>query len=236
MLHFAICEDEDYFAEELTGMIRQYAQDRDIEIRLSRFKNGLELVEPYQADYDLIFLDIQMALMDGLQAAERIRTHDSNVDIIFLTSLAQHALEGYKYQATNYILKPIKFPRLKMELDNWRKSYKGQLNDYLVVKNDEGSYKIPHQSLKFIDTYERKVKVHTEDGAHLSSRKLKEYEAELPESCFARCHNSFLVNLAFVKRVNQLEIELLSGELLPISQPRRKQFMKTLTTYWGGRL
>lgn len=236
MLHFAICEDEAHFAADLLGMIEAYAQESAVEIRVSHFKNGLDLVDPYQTGYDLIFLDIQMDLMDGLQAAERIRELDPTVAIIFLTSLAQYALEGYKYQATNYILKPIKYARLKLELDQWRRTYNGQTQDFIVVKNDQGSYKIPHQTLKFIDTYDRKVKVHTETEEILSTKKLKDYESELPTSCFARCHNSFLVNLNFVKRVEQLEIQLLSGESLPISQPRRKQFMKSLTEYWGNQL
>lgn len=71
---------------------------------------------PYDPTLDLIFLDIQMGIMDGLRTAQRIREMDGQVSIIFLTTLAQYSLEGYQYQATNYILKPLQYIRLKAEM------------------------------------------------------------------------------------------------------------------------
>lgn len=77
----------------------------------------MDLIEKYDPSIDLIFLDIQMRLLDGLHTAERLRQMDENVGLIFLTTLTQYGLEGYKYQATNYIIKPLKYVRLKAELD-----------------------------------------------------------------------------------------------------------------------
>lgn len=115
MIHVAICDDEKEFVSEMRGLIERYSEEKQNEIRISSFANGLELMEHYDKTIDLIFLDIQMKGMDGLKAAEKIRQQDEEVGIIFLTSLKQYALEGYKYRAVNYIVKPMKYIRLKVE-------------------------------------------------------------------------------------------------------------------------
>lgn len=236
VFHVVICEDERRFAAELNGLIERYARETGARLRVSLFRNGLELVEHLRADADLIFLDIGMEALDGLETAGCIRRTDPDVEIIFLTSLAQYALEGYKYNATNYILKPIHYARLKAELDKCMERRERKGAGHIIVENDNGKYKVALNTLKFVETFERKLMVHTDSDDIVSHKKMKDYEAELPAASFARCHNSFLVNLFFVKRVERLEAELTSGERIPISQPKRKAFMEKLTAYWGGRL
>ncbi|MFR1234411.1 MAG: LytR/AlgR family response regulator transcription factor [Evtepia gabavorous] len=105
MLHVAICDDEETFVQHLNALLTRYAQETGIALKISTYRGGADLVDPYDASLDLIFLDIQMCAMDGLRAAEQIRKLDSKVAIIFLTTLTQYGLEGYQYQATNYIIK-----------------------------------------------------------------------------------------------------------------------------------
>ena len=97
MLHIAICDDERVFVDHLKELLSQYILETGEEIKTSVFYDGLDLIEKYDPSFDLIFLDIQMKLVDGLRAAERIREKDESVGIIFLTTLAQYGLEGYKY-------------------------------------------------------------------------------------------------------------------------------------------
>ena len=99
MIHIAICDDERSLVDSLTGLIRQYALENSEEIKITAYYDGLDLIEKYDTTIDLIFLDIQMKLVDGLRAAERLRKLDERVGIIFLTTLTQYGLEGYKYQA-----------------------------------------------------------------------------------------------------------------------------------------
>ena len=95
MYHIAICDDEAQFVQQLNTHINRYAEQNEIEIRTTIYSDGAELLQGYPMDIDLIFLDIRMAHMGGLQAASAIRKMDTNVSIIFLTSMAQYALEGY---------------------------------------------------------------------------------------------------------------------------------------------
>lgn len=233
MLHIAICDDEKDFVTHLTKLLKQYACEADEEIKVSAFYDGMELIDGYDTTIDLIFLDIQMKLVDGLRTAERIRQMDEKVGIIFLTTLTQCALEGYKYQAANYIIKPMKYVRLKAELEQWRKRSQRHDRPAIVVANDFGKYKIFLNTLQYVETFNRNLLLHTEQENIICYRSMKELEQELVAHGFVRCHTSYIVNLFFVKGVNKLEITLVTGETIPISQPRRKQFMEQLAEYWG---
>lgn len=236
MLHIAICDDETDFVTHLTTLIQQYAAETGEEIKITACYDGMELVERYDTSIDLIFLDIQMRLLDGLHTAKRIRELDENVGIIFLTTLTQYGLEGYQYQAADYIIKPIKYVRLKAELNQWLKKHRHNDSPSIVVVNDSGKYKIALKSLRYAETFNRKLLLHTEQENIISYKSMKEMEQELSQAGFVRCHTSYLVNLFYVKGVQKLEITLITGEQIPISQPKRKTFMEQLTRYWGERL
>lgn len=233
LLHIAVCDDEKNFIASLDDLLQKYAAQTDLEIKVTPFYDGSELVEKYDTTFDLIFLDIQMNQMNGLKAAERIRQMDEEVSIIFLTTLTQYSLEGYKYQATNYIIKPIKYARLKAEMDKWRKRRPQGDSPYLAVSSPSGKYRIFLKTLHYIETFNRSLLLHTEQENIICSKSMKEMEQALRSKGFARCHTSYIVNLFFVKGVKKLEIELITGEIIPISQPKRKEFMEQLADYWG---
>lgn len=233
MTHIAICDDEKSFVAYMNELVTRYAAETGQEIKISLYYDGMELIERYDSSIDLIFLDIQMKLVDGLRAAERIRRMDEKVGIIFLTTLTQYGLEGYKYQAFNYIIKPIKYVRLKAELDQWMKKHQKEENPAIAVANDTGKYRVFLKSLRYLETYKRNLLLHTEQEEIICYKSMKEMERELAGQGFVRCHTSYIVNLFYVKGVKKLEIELVSGEKVPISQPKRKEFMEKLADYWG---
>lgn len=236
MLHIAICDDEAAFVSHLEGLLARYQEETGTALKISVFRDGADLVDPYDPSLDLIFLDIQMASMDGLRAARRIRALDSRVGLIFLTTLAQYGLEGYQYQAENYILKPIQYVRLKAELDKFLVRRQRQADPFLLISNDTGKYKVDLRELGYIETFNRNLLCHTQQENLICYKSMKEMEAQLKGKGFARCHTSYLVNLFYVKGVKKLELSLITGETLPISQPKRKGFLEELTEYWGDQL
>lgn len=236
MLHIAICDDEKNFVAYLSDLLGQYAAETGEKIRITPYYDGMDLTEGYDTTIDLIFLDIQMKLMDGLKTAEHIRRLDENVGIIFLTTLTQYGLEGYKYQAFNYIIKPMKYVRLKAEMNQWLKKHRRNDSPAITVSNDSGKYKIFLNSLRYAETFNRNLLLHTEQENIICYRSMKELERELESHGFVRCHTSYLVNLFYVKGMKKLELELISGETIPISQPRRKELTQKLTEYWGDML
>ncbi len=158
---------------------------------------------------------------------------DEKVGIIFLTTLTQYGLEGYKYQAADYIIKPLKYARLKAEMDQWLKKHRKDDSPAVVIINDFGKYKVMLKSLRYIETFNRNLLLHTEQEYIICYKSMKEMERDLQDKGFVRCHTSYIVNLFYIKGVNKLEIELITGEKISISQPKRKVFMEKLTEYWG---
>ncbi|MDO4307897.1 MAG: LytTR family DNA-binding domain-containing protein [Eubacteriales bacterium] len=236
MLHIAICDDEQEFVQHLKKMLDQYAGETGQEIKVTAYYDGIELIEKYDTTIDLIFLDIQMRLVNGLRAAERVRQMDEKVGIIFLTTLTQYGLEGYKYQATNYIIKPMKYVRLKAEMDQWLRKHWKDDSPSMVISNDTGKYKVFLKSLRYVETFNRNLLLHTEQENVICYKSMKEMERELQDKGFVRCHTSYIVNLFYVKGIKKLDIELITGEVIPISQPKRKEFMERLSDYWGDML
>lgn len=107
---------------------------------------------------------------------------------------------------------------------------------FLLIVNDTGKYKVFLRELRYVETFNRNLLCHTEQENLLCHKSMKEMESTLQGQGFARCHTSYLVNLFFVKGVKKLEITLVTGETIPISQPKRKEFMERLTEYWGDLL
>ncbi len=237
MYHIAICEDEDAFICELKENLMRYAAETEKEFCFFVYHDGSELLQSYNSRYDLIFMDIKMEQMSGLKTAEEIRKIDSTVGLIFLTSWKQYVFRGYEYSAVNYLLKPVKYGVLKMELDRYFVNYHGQDEPYLSFSNNHGKYKVLYKNLRYAETDKRNVMLHFEGQEQIIYENMKKISSLLcSQPQFAQCHQSFVVNLSFVKGVEGLELLLMTGERIPISQPKRKQFLQELTEYIGGRL
>ncbi len=233
MIHIAICDDEERFVSGIKSLVERYASEENEDIKISTFFDGQELINAFDTTIDLIFLDIQMKTTNGLETAEYIRKHDDNVAIIFLTTLINHAIDGYKYKASNYIIKPLKYARLKDELNKFYQVKLKEKNEDFTLVNDSGRYRVSLNSVSYIETYSRNLMFHTKDENIICYKKMKDVENELKSKGFARCHTSYLVNMFYIKEVKKLEIVLHTGEIIPISQPKRKEFMQSLAEYWG---
>lgn len=233
MITVAICDDSKATVEAMKTSLEEYAKERDSDLRIFTFYSGDELVENYSCNYDILFLDIKMPGIDGIQTAEKIRRKDKKVIIIFLTSLVQYALDGYKVNAANYIVKPIKKKRLMMEMDRWVKELTQREEPFITIHNDKGNYKVLLKSISYIETYNRNLMIHTAEGDILCYWKLKEMESKIKQYGFSRCHSSYLVNLLYVENIEKMDIKLSSGVMIPIRKSKKREFMQQLAKYWG---
>lgn len=233
----AICDDEKALIDELKKSLKKYADETDKTFCFFEFHDGTELLANYQPDFDLLFMDIRMEKLNGLKTAEEIRRTDHGVGLFFLTSLSQYVWKGYEYGAVNYLLKPLKYPRLKLELDRFFSLYQGRGEPYLSFANGTGKFKVSYKDLRYAETSKRNVLLHFQDQEQVIYKSMKEIASVLePQRQFARCHASFIVNMAYVKSMENLELCLTTGERIPVSQPKRKEFMEKLTDYWGDML
>ena len=131
----------------------------------------------------------------------------------------------------------MKYGRLKMELDRFFSRYQGREEGYLSFSNDNGKYKVLYKNLRYAETQKRNVLLHFDEQEQVIYKNMKEIASLLEaQRQFARCHVSFIVNMAYVKRVENLEAVLTTGERVPISQPKRKEFMAKLADFLGDML
>ena len=104
MLRIATVEDDTHDLEALRTHLKRYEKENGLKFLITEFRDGEDIVTDYSADYDLILMDIEMAFLNGMKAAEKIRELDKDVVIIFITNMPQYAIQGYKVNALDYML------------------------------------------------------------------------------------------------------------------------------------
>lgn len=133
MIHVALVEDDRNYAESLTEHLRHYEADSGEKIKITVFEDGEDIATDYKAEYDIILMDIEMRFMDGMTAAEKIREHDSEVVIIFITNMPQYAIKGYLVDALDYVLKPVSYFAFSQRIDRALVRMKKRDRKYLTI-------------------------------------------------------------------------------------------------------
>lgn len=233
MIRIAIVEDETVYVQQLQEHLEKYQKETGEAFRISIFSDGDEIVNGYRAEYDLIFLDVQMTFMDGLTAAEHIRELDQDVMIIFITNMAQYAIRGYTVNALDFMLKPVSYFAFSQRLKRALEQLKRRAKKYINLKVDGGIARIALDQIYYIESMKHRIIVHGSDGDYSLAGTMKEMERQLSEDNFYRCNNCYLVNLAQVESVRDGFVYTRGGQL-QISRPKRKAFMEALTDYMGG--
>ena len=116
MPNIALVEDEPEAADVLAAFIARYADEKGLELAVTRFGNAMDFEMTHQ-HFDLVFMDIQMPGINGMEAAQLMRTYDSETPIIFVTNLAQYAVKGYEVDALDFIVKPVTYFNFRMRMD-----------------------------------------------------------------------------------------------------------------------
>ena len=231
-----ILEDERDVAETIERYIRTYfdgiGRGGDIEIRY--FSNAFDLLENYRADYDVLFMDIQLNVMSGMESAVLIRRQDPQVLIIFVTNLAQYAVEGYQVNAFDFILKPVDYNGFAMKLSRICKELEHRSDrGSVTLKTKAGFMRLSISRISYVEVRGHDIIYHM-DGENITARgTMKNVASQLEGHYFSLCNSCYLVNLAYVKKANKTVL-LSTGEELAISQGKRKQFMAHLAKYLGG--
>lgn len=233
MIRIAIVEDEADVREQLAGYVERYSRQYGTVFQVQTFADGDELLEDYRPVYDIIFLDVQMRRLDGMSTAERLRQLDADVILIFITNMAQFAIQGYAVDAMDYVLKPVPYFAFSQELQKAVRRLEKRAKTYLTVPVEGGLRRVGVHSIYYLESEAHKVHIYTENGDFITSGALKEFEKKLEGQNFARCNSGYLVNLAQVTGVQQ-SVAQVGPYSLQISRPKKKLFMEALTDYIGG--
>lgn len=234
MIRIAVAEDSAEDQELLSQHIRCFAEKTDEAVSLSIFHNGMELLEAYRPElWDLVMLDIEMPVLDGLSAAQELRRLDTDILIMFITNMAQYALKGYEVDALDYVLKPLSYYAFALKLKKVQRILREKAGESRMLLFDGELRRVPVQSILYIEVADHKLCYHTYEGESVVTGSLKTLERDLAGCHFTRCNNCYLVNLIHVRKVTTDQVWI-EDTPLKISRPRRKEFMDALSAYYGG--
>jgi DNA-binding LytR/AlgR family response regulator len=229
-LNIVICEDEPIHRDILRGYLIDIFESKNFEYKIFEFKSGEDLLKYYPSKVDLIFLDIQMGKMNGMDTARKIREFDIKCDIVFTTSLSDYMQEGYEVRACRYLLKPINYD----DLLSFINSISENNPNFIIVSQVgyEGNVKVYIDEILYIETINRCAVIYTHDKTYTTRVKLESFEKELYSNDFYRCHRCYLVNLkkASITKNNMIHI---NAKEIPISRRKIKDFKLRLTDVLG---
>ncbi|MCD7928681.1 MAG: LytTR family DNA-binding domain-containing protein [Clostridiales bacterium] len=234
MIRIAIVEDEAAFAQQMEDYAARYQQERGESLLVTVYTDGTELVERYNGDCDIIFMDVQMEYLDGMTAAELIRRTDPEVILIFVTNMPQYAIRGYAVGAMDYVLKPVTYFAFSQQLDKAIATVHRREKRYLVISSPGETRKQDVSHIFYVESQGHSLTFHTQEGDFVSSGTMQQTEKTLASvGAFFRCNKGCLVNLEHVDVIRD-NCAVVCGVSLPISRGKKAPLMKALTDYVNG--
>lgn len=233
MIRVAIVDDDTAIQDMLIQYIKEYEKKIDEKFNIVTFADACEIVDGYRQVYDIIFMDIQMASMDGLTGAEKIRGMDQDVIIIFVTNMAGFAIKGYKVDALSYVVKPILYIDFAQQLSKAVKRIVYNRTAFILMTVNSEILRVDISKVAYMESKEHRVIIHMEKEELIVYSSLKKLEKQVEGYHFARCNSGYLVSLSHVESVNRNSV-VVDGGQLAISRSKKKTFMSALAEYIGG--
>ena len=229
----AIVEDEQKVASEMGGLLKTYGIRSNAELRCIWFSNAEKLLSGYPADYDIIFFDIRLPGMNGMEAAEKIRKLDNKAIIIFVTNMRQYAIKGYCVNALDFIVKPVEKLAFDTLLDKAFRILKArEEQDTVVIRTAAGFHRINLSNLWYIDIQKHKLTFHMPEGNVETWGILSNIEKKLPAGKFYKINSCYVINLQHIVSIEGDSVVVGTDEL-KIARTRKRSFIEFYTSYIG---
>lgn len=230
MLRIAVVEDDKTYAAQLKEYLVRYGTEKNQKISVALFPDGEDIVTDYSAEFDIILMDVEMTFMDGMTTAERIREKDNEVVIIFITNMPQYAIQGYKVDALDYVLKPISYFAFSQRIDRALTRVKKKEATYITVAQKGGKKKLNVDKIYYVEVRDHDLIYHSTKGDIVTKSSMKEAEDTLGGTKFFRCNRCYLVNLEYVEDFRGNDVTVAS-DVIQVSRARKKAFMDALNDY-----
>lgn len=227
LVNIVICENDKNDQEFVGLKVVDILDDLNIEYEIKVYNSGDDLLEGYDKYTDIILLDIQMDGLDGMETARKIREFDDNVEIIFITSFVEYALEGYEVNAYRYLLKPVKDEDFRTSLINCLND-RNFVKRSIVIKEGNTRIKISLKDIMYIEVQGNDITVHTLKDTYRTKGTMSSFETEINSDMFVRCHKSYLVNLEYIKSIKRYTSILVNDEEVPLSRNKYKEIKDKL--------
>ena len=234
MIRIALVEDEAGVRAQLQGYVQRHTRQYGTEFAVTEFADGMELLDDYRPVYDVLFLDVEMKHLDGMETARRVRELDKDVIIVFITNMAQYAIGGYAVGALDYVLKPVNYYQFCTKLSRAVQRVERRRGGQVVLQLAGGGMQVlSTNDIYYLETRDRLLWYHTAKGEFSVRASLASAEKQLAQYHFSRCNQCYLVNLQYVKAVENDFVHV-NTDRLEISRRQRAAFLTAVASYIGG--
>lgn len=232
-LNIVICDDEFLHRSILKEFLVSILDEELLEYDLIEYSSGEDLISNYDK-VDLLFLDIQMNELSGMDVARKIREFDNNVEILFTTSVEQYVFEAYEVKAYRYLVKPIEYEELKKQVKLCISDYLSK-NSIISIDSNKVTVKIPIGEILYVEVMKKEVTIYTEYKVYTIETSMKRVENKLSNYGFFRCHHSYLINLNKASEIRDKAI-FINDTKIPVSRTKYKALKIKLVNLLGDSL
>jgi DNA-binding LytR/AlgR family response regulator len=242
MLSIAICDDNNKDSARIAKFIKSYMKCGSISFQINIFKSGEDLLD-FQAKFDLIFLDIALSGLNGIQVGKTIWEKNRNVKVIYTTSYKQFCRQAVNYvHAFAFLEKPVtkdSVERQLHEIIQYIQEEHGKIevvNFEILEVTEAGELESSIKSFEVNDIFyfeyiNRRIKIKLENEEYFFVDKMKDLADRMQKYNFEACHQSVLVNLRHIKNIKGYEVMLNNNDKLPVSQKKSAEFRKKLNKF-----
>ena len=233
-LQSAVCDDEPMDRQQAETLTADIMTAEGLACDLSGFESATALLTAIQggAQFHILLLDVMMKGLDGMELAAALRKLGNDATIVFISSNRDMALRGYEVSAARYLAKPLQMEQLREALLYCCKTFCEKKE--ILLPTAKGQRRIPLANILYVEAMERVTKLALTDRREEVTMKFSDLSALLPERQFVLCHRSYLVNLEHIAYIRSRELELTTGEVLPISKYRLDELQRRLVDYLSG--
>lgn len=237
MITCAMCDDELPFAEQLRSFVMAYAKKRRVELQAETFASAEELLEEIEngAGFEILFLDIEMRKMDGIELGKKLRERSYQTLIIYVSGYDQYMRQLFEAEPFRFLSKPLKQEELENVLDKAFERISRFHRELFTIRFGKNVVNLLCRDIVYLESNKRKVIVHTVRGEYEYYNKLDEAEEELLaiSADFVRIHKAYLVNMEHVEAFQYEKLALRDGTILSISEAHRAN-VRSRFWEWGS--
>lgn len=233
LIKVAIVEDEESCALQTKEFLKNFEKESEHRFDVDIFSNGLDFLVKYRSNYEIVFMDIEMPFKTGIETAKRMRSQDNKAALIFITNSTKYAIASYEVNAIDYILKPIEYFNFTVKLKKALRQIEALNKESLFLPQEDGLIRLAIDDILYIEVSDHKLLFHCSSLHYEIRGTLNRFEEKLVQHGFSMCNQCYLVNLRYVKKIEGVFVILSNDEILQISRPKRKKFIKDLQQSQG---